>query len=391
MSTNDIPVLVVGNHVTSLNIMRQLGRRKINCYLTHKSSSNISRYSKYCKGFFKSPSFTNIDEMTAFLLRLGDNPRLKNAILVPTNDDCVIVLSQKKKILEDKFIVPLPRWELVNRAFDKRLTLSLAEKAGLPIPKPIYPTNRKDMLNQIYKLEFPVVIKPAMGKKYYFASGTKMHMANNIDECCFYFDKIAAIMGEDNIIVQEYIPGPMDELYNYSTVMKGGKPYGIFTGKKLRQHPRDFGVGTAAQSVNDPELIRVGTELLRACEYEGIGYVEFKKDLRDGLYKLIEINPRLWNFMDLANALGVDLPWNLYCYATNQPIEEKIATGHFTWIHFWTDFGETFKEVLKGREGFKEYFHSLKGRKKIYAVASWSDPLPFIFETIMLPYLLLRR
>lgn len=385
------PVLVVGNHVTSLNIMRQLGRRGIDCYLTHKSGTNISRYSRYCKGFFKSPAFTDIEGMTSFLLNLGEKPELKNAVLIPTNDDCVIVLSQQKKILEQKFIVPLPEWDLMNRAFDKRLTLTFAESAGLPIPRPVFPKNREDMLEKFTELNFPLVVKPAFGKKYYFAAGTKMHMANNIDETILYFDKIAAIMGEDNIIVQEYIPGPMTELYNYATVMKAGKPYGIFTGKKIRQHPRDFGVGTAAASVNDPELERVGTELLRACEYEGVGYIEFKKDPRDGLYKLIEINPRLWNFMDLAFVMGVDIPWNLYCYATGQSIPEATGTGEYTWIHFWTDLGETLKEIIKGNESLKDYIRSLKGKKRIYAVESWTDPLPFIMETLFLPYLIIKR
>jgi hypothetical protein len=34
--------------------------------------------------------------------------------------------------------------------------------------------------------------------------------------------------------------------------------------------------------------------------------VEFKRDHRDGRYKLMEINPRLWQWHGLATALGVD-------------------------------------------------------------------------------------
>ncbi|MBT7995299.1 MAG: hypothetical protein HN691_10530 [Bacteroidetes bacterium] len=362
----------------------------IDTYLTHKTKNNISRFSKYCKKFFLSPQFTDIPKMLSFLIDLAESENLKGAVLMPTNDDTVIVLSQNKKKLEKYFIVPLPEWNVINRAFDKRITLEIAKNSGIPIPKPIYPKNLEDMKLKLKNLQFPVVIKPAMGKKYYFAAGTKMHMAEDEDTAIKYFNIVAKVMGEDNIIVQEYIPGPMSELYNYATVMKDGVPYGIFTGKKLRQHPRDFGVGTAAVTVFDLELTRIGTELLKACEYEGVGYIEFKKDPRDGQYKLIEINPRLWNFMDLGHVTGVNIPLNLYKYALNEPMQKDHISGDIIWIHFWTDFGETLKEVIKGNESLIDYFKSLNGNLR-FAVASWKDPLPFIMETIMLPYLLLKR
>lgn len=387
----DKKVLVVGNHVTSLNIIRQLGKQGIDSYLTHTTGVSIGRYSKYCKGFFKCPPFTKYGVLTEFLINLTKkNSDIANAILIPTNDDAVYAISQNKNKLEKYFTVPVPEWEIINRASDKRITLEIAKKAGVPIPKAIFPRDVNDMLAKIGNLKYPVVVKPAMGKKYYFAAGIKMHMANNIDEVKYYFDKVAEVMGEDKIIVQEYIPGPMTELYNYSTVMRNGEPNGIYTGKKLRQHPRDFGVGTAAKTVHDPVLSELGTRLFQACDYEGVGYIEFKKDPRDNHYKLIEINPRLWNFMDLAYKCGVDLPLNIYNYANNLKLTDGHIQGDMTWIHFWADFGDTLKEVLKGNESIFSYLKSLKG-KKTFAVASFSDPLPFIMETLFLPYLIFKR
>lgn len=387
---NHNKVLIVSNHVTSLNIIRSLGSKGIPVYLTHKDPLSIARYSKHCKKFYKSPSFFNSREFVDFLISLAKNEGLEGAILIPTNDHTVSILSQNKVELEKYFKVPLPGWKIINRAFDKRLTFDIAMKNGIPVPKPIYPKNLEDLRNKINELTFPVVIKPAFGKDYYFAAGTKMHMANNVEETELYYNKIATVLGVENVIIQEYIPGEMDRLYNYATVMKKGEAYGIFTGKKIRQHPRDFGVGTAAQVVNDQELRRLGTLLLKSCEYEGIGYIEFKKDPRDEKYKLIEINARLWNFMDLAMANGVDLPYILYKYALDQDLPKGFTEGDMKWLHWWTDFGVTFKEVLKGNENFKDYFKSLKGEKK-YAVLSLNDPLPFIMETLFLPYLLLTR
>jgi len=53
--------------------------------------------------------------------------------------------------------------------------------------------------------------------------------------------------------------------------------------------------------------VDAGLSLLRALSFHGISQVEFKHDPRDGRYKLMEVNPRLWQWHGLATATGVDL------------------------------------------------------------------------------------
>ena len=43
--------------------------------------------------------------------------------------------------------------------------------------------------------------------------------------------------------------------------------------------------------VHEPELFRLGQNLIKAAGFYGISNTEFKKDQRDGRFKLIEINP----------------------------------------------------------------------------------------------------
>jgi predicted ATP-grasp superfamily ATP-dependent carboligase len=51
---------------------------------------------------------------------------------------------------------------------------------------------------------------------------------------------------------------------------------------------------------------------LRHTGFHGISQVEFKLDRRDGRFKLIEINPRLWQWHSLAEACGVNIPHIAY-------------------------------------------------------------------------------
>ncbi len=91
-----------------------------------------------------------------------------------------------------------------------------------------------------------------------------------------------------------------------------GTPLGVFCGRKLRQTRAGMGTCRVGESVWIDEVVDEGLRLLRELRFHGISQVEFKHDRRDGRYKLIEVNPRLWQWHGLAAACGVDLPWIAY-------------------------------------------------------------------------------
>ena len=117
-------------------------------------------------------------------------------------------------------------------------------------------------------------------------------------------------------LVQELIPGGDDELYSLgSYVAEDGEALGLFSGRKLRQTPPGVGTCRVGEAVWVEEVVEQGLALLRALGFHGLSQVEFKRDPRDGVYKLMEVNPRLWQWHGLAAACGVDLPriayWDL--------------------------------------------------------------------------------
>ena len=62
--------------------------------------------------------------------------------------------------------------------------------------------------------------------------------------------------------------------------------------------------------------------------YYGLSQVEFKRDVRDGGFKLMEINPRLWQWHGLATACGVDLPRIAYADLVGEPPAQSEMNGH---------------------------------------------------------------
>jgi predicted ATP-grasp superfamily ATP-dependent carboligase len=62
--------------------------------------------------------------------------------------------------------------------------------------------------------------------------------------------------------------------------------------------------------------------------------VEFKKDSRDGTYKLMEINAKFWGSLDLSIASGVDFPYLTVIMALEgdiQPVLEYNKDMKFRW------------------------------------------------------------
>ena len=97
---------------------------------------------------------------------------------------------------------------------------------------------------------------------------------------------------------------------------KDAEPRALFVHKRLREYPLNGGPSTLRESVLRPEAAELGVRLLRALRWYGVAMVEFKVDPRDGVPKLMEVNPKLWGSLSLAIASGVDFPALLYRLAT---------------------------------------------------------------------------
>ena len=82
-------------------------------------------------------------------------------------------------------------------------------------------------------------------------------------------------------------------------------------GSSGRRRPAWARAASARRSGSD-EVVEQGLALLRQLGFHGLSQVEFKRDPRDGAYKLMEVNPRLWQWHGLAAACGVDLPLIAY-------------------------------------------------------------------------------
>jgi D-aspartate ligase len=387
--TEPVGAIILGGDFQALGVLRSLAKHNVPVYLLDEGLC-ISRFSRYIRKFMKCPDTGKKDLLLEFLLDLAQKEDLKGWIIYPNDDETVRFLAKHKEQLEEYYKVTTPSWETVQFACEKKLTYELAAKCGITTPKTLYPRNVTE-LEQL-EIEFPVIIKPSVKEPFYSKTGKKAIRVNSKKELIDEYNRVVQLAGRTEIMIQELIPGGTENLFSVGSLCKNGELLAGVVAWRLRQHPMDFGHATTyAETVNIPELEELANRILKAMGYYGLSEVEFMRDPREGQYKLIEINPRPWGWHTLALGAGVDLPYLLYRDMLGEEVRQNGTTvGQAMWIRLVTDIPTVVTALFKGQLGFADYFKSLKGKKQ-FAVFSFKDPMPFIVELFMLPYLWKKR
>ncbi len=383
-----IGAVIIGGHFQGLGILRSLGKHDVPvCLLDHDLC--ISRFSRYRKRFFRSPHPRDEERFVDFLMRLGKREGLHGWIVYPNDDDTVRLLAKNKVELEQYYTIPIPDWETTKFACEKKLTYQIATQVGIPVPKTCYPTTLQEV--RALDIDFPCIVKPSVKEPFYSAIKKKAIRADNPEELTRAFAIAVEVAAGSEIMVQELLPGGTTSLYSVGSLFKNGEFLGRVVALRPRQHPMDFGHATTyAVTADLPELEHSAQRLLDAIGFYGISEVEFMLDPRSGEYKLLEVNARPWGWHSLAIAAGVDLPYLLYQDLTGETAHHNGFKSSTKWIRLTTDLPTAAGEILKRNLKLTDYLNSLRGDRH-FAVLSLDDPLPFVAEIIMSPYLWRKR
>jgi D-aspartate ligase len=302
--------------VNGLSAIRQLERAGAPVIAIDHHPGALGFRSRYGLGVHCPDPVQEADAFHDFLGELGDALG-RPAPIFPTHDDYVKGIATAAPDLGDRFLYPFPPWDVLEPIQEKRFQVEQAEKLGIPTPKTtLEPTD---------ELRYPVLVKPSD------PIGFRREFQLQSFQCATRaeLDEAFARAQPFGPLIQELIPGGDDELYSLGAYMtKDGEFLGTFSGRKLRQTPPTVGSGRVCEAVWVDEVVEQGRAFLRGLGCYGLSHTEFKRDPRDGVYKLMEVNPRIWQWHGLAAACGVDFPriayWDLLG-ARMPPVESNGA------------------------------------------------------------------
>jgi predicted ATP-grasp superfamily ATP-dependent carboligase len=198
----------------------------------------------------------------------------------------------------------------------------------VPVPRTAIPTGESDLGRVAGTVGFPAVLKPVLRclsesaepelpfDKIFGAKAVRIRTDGELGEVF----RAARARGF-RVVIQEEIEGPISTLRSVGLCATADGVPATFTSQKLGQVPADFGDGLIVQAVRAPDLIPLAVKAVQHFGYHGMADIEFKWDARAGVYKLLDINPRPWLWINLPTACGVNLPYAAYLGALGCPVE----------------------------------------------------------------------
>ena len=239
------------------------------------------------------------DHFASILLKVAEKYETpgKKLMLIGTNDPYVRLIIQNKSILQTKYIMNYMDEELMNQLYIKKNFYELCEEHGLETPHTYYHSCASD---HPFKEEmmYPVIIKPSNGVEYYkhpFEGAQKVYRLNSNEEINEVIMKIKASGYQDDLIIQDYIPG--DDSYMWDAVYYGnsnGKAELITFAQVVLQEHTVTAIGnyTALITRYNQEMMDKLVHFLEELHYVGFANFDIKFDERDGKFKVFEVNIR---------------------------------------------------------------------------------------------------
>ncbi len=380
--------LVMDADYRGLAVVRSLGRNGIPVWVLQHGDQVLASFSRYTRRNLRWPS-QNDGEKVDFLVHLADREGVRDWVLFPTGDEGAALVARHHEELREHFQLTTPPWDVLQWAYDKRLTYRLAESAGVSHPWTICPANRDELA--AIECPYPVILKPAYRSGFNRLTASKAWRVDNREQLLATYDRASALVEQSILMIQELIPGGGESQFSYTALCQNGQPLASLTAKRARQIPMDFGrASTFVETVDDPAPAAMAIRLLSALRYTGIVEVEFKRDPRDSKLKLLDINPRVWGWQSLCGPAGVDYPYLLWLLTIGEPIPATNAVVGARWARMSTDAPTAIREIVQGRLSLREYLRSVRPpvAPAIYAP---DDPVPGFLEIPLLVYLMGKR
>lgn len=302
-------------------------------------------------------------------------------ILIPSGDVELLCISRNREALSEYFHFRVPDVDTVELLADKARFYLFCMEAGIPAPL-TFVDPLPDTIEEIAsEIAYPCLIKPFLRDKTWNTDfdNKKVLVANNAEALIQLFGDVHR--EHPDILIQEIVPGPDSNLY-FSHVYLSQKleTLAIWTGRKIRQRPIHFGTSTMTETFWVDTVAEDSLKILRQLQCAGYASIEFKKDPRDSLYKVMEVTQgRTWYPHYLGFGAGINIPFIWYQdLLGNSQADTTRAKEGVRWIDECRDPAASYDYWKCGELTFLEWVRSYR-RVSISAFASLRDPLPLIF------------
>ena len=363
--------VVVGGLITGLSTARALGSHGIPVAAIVPTREDLSHYSRFVQECHVV-DFCSQPEALLDVLHARAGP-WRDRVLLPTGDEALGVLSRNRERLEPSYRVATPPWHVTRTLLHKDLTYDVARRVGVDLPRVYGPATLE--IARTADISFPALVKPVESRPFVRRFGVKLFVARDRPELLGHVRTVGSSGIRAEIV--DLIPGREGEVFYTVYIDRTRSVRAVSGARKVRKSPPFFGVSRVTEMARLDALREPTIELLRAIGHHGIASTEYKLDPRDGRYRLMEINGRLFTHQALYRRAGVNYPLLAWREAALGDAGDVTCNGwEGVWINLLDDiYYGTFFRRLEGLT-VREYVDAYR-RPKVEAVRSAADPRPF--------------
>lgn len=298
----------------------------------------------------------------------------KKIILIGCNDEYISLIIENSKVLSKYYLFNYTNKELLSKLVNKENFYEAFKDSILDFPLTyVYDVKEKLDMEKINGFRYPIIIKASNILEYHihkFVGQAKVYKLNTLSEVENTIKNIQDSGYSDKLIIQEYIPGGDDKLFDsvFYVSSRGKVELQSFGQIGLQEHTSS-GIGNLTVLINGynefggtKEIQEKLKKFLESIKFNGACEFDLKYDVRDKKFKVFEINARQARSSYYLTKCG----YNLASYFVDDLIYNKdhdfIFIENEVALSFVPDY--VVRKYIKNKE-YKKKFFSLK-KKGLY-------------------------
>lgn len=362
-------LLLDGGGTQTLPIAKSIFQRGHSVHIFYEHKLTYGYATRYATRKTQSPSIREEMNYLAFFKDYVERYAIDTVI--PMSDASATFLSRHKSTLLQlcKFIIP--DYPVYMKGYDKNQLMAVCKANGIPHPKTI--DLSVEGLTNVDDSIFPAILKPNLT-----TGGRGMKILSNRQELERVYEDNVRQFG--NCHLQEFVASGGHQFKVQIFIDANGQVAGASSMVKQRFYPVSGGSSCFNTTLENDHLVDICHQVLSQIGWVGFADFDLIEDPKDGVIKIMEINPRIPACVKSAVMSGVDYG-NIIVDATSQ---RALPTVHYVpgkqLRHLGFDILWFFqsKERFSAKPGWFNFFN----RNQSFQDISWMDPLPFVFGTI---------
>jgi hypothetical protein len=315
-----VALLIDGENPHTVQVAADLARLGYAVDAIARRPAPILR-SRHCRHRLVSPSIRSSEFPSFVRARVTEGGY--DAVYL-CSDEVIAPVAALAAADEHAWPLPLPCPDVVEVLKSKGAVLDVLRDAAVPTPRTVG-GDPADLGTAAAALGLPLVVKGDRGQ-----GAQHVRFVDQLGRLPAAYAEIAGLEPEARRppALQEYVPGPT---YLVGGLFDHGRPLRLCAHRMALMYPARGGETVKAVTERPARAIENALRAFAALEYTGLGEVDMIRDERDGEFRTLEINPRVWASIGVARHAGVDFYTPYAALARGERVDADLSFREGVW------------------------------------------------------------